>query len=368
MSSGFAVGSALHMYAAEAIHVCELPFRAARGRVRPRCAAESSHAGNDRGRAAQHVALRGPPSCLVRIAGRPRDRVDATDPRRPPRRRDRPRRGLGEGRHRQPDGLVQGPSCRRGAHEGPRARVQRCRCASTGNLANSVAAHAARAGMESFVFVPHDLEAVKLITTAVFGGHLVAVDGSYDDVNRLCAELASESADLGLRERQHPALLRRRFEDAGLRGRGAARLAAPGPRRCPDRGPEASSTKIDKGFRELTELGLVDGDHEVRISGVQARGRSPVATVFVDGADHVGCQARDDRRNRLRSATRRTAGMGPRLVRYSGAGHRGGPRTSRSSKGSVCSARTEGTPSPKPRGDHRGDARQAGRRRYCPTR
>jgi len=107
-------------------------------------------------------------------------------------------------------------------------------CASTGNLANSVAAHAARVGMESFVFVPHDLEEVKLITTAVFGGHLVAVDGSYDDVNRLCAELASEFASWA-------------FVNVNIRpyyaegsktlafGRRAARLAAPRPCRGPDR-------------------------------------------------------------------------------------------------------------------------------------
>ena len=65
-------------------------------------------------------------------------------------------------------------------------------CASTGNLANSVAAHAARAGMVSVVFIPHDLEVAKVVTTAVYGGHVVAVEGTYDDVNRLCAELASE--------------------------------------------------------------------------------------------------------------------------------------------------------------------------------
>src|SRR5438270_11052550 len=65
-------------------------------------------------------------------------------------------------------------------------------CASTGHLANSAAAHAARAGMESVVFIPADLEPAKVVTTAVFGGRLVAVDGTYDDVNRLCAELAGE--------------------------------------------------------------------------------------------------------------------------------------------------------------------------------
>src|SRR5213080_238950 len=62
-------------------------------------------------------------------------------------------------------------------------------CASTGNLANSVAASAARAGMRSIVFIPSDLEPAKIITTAIYGGVLVAVEGNYDDVNRLCAEL-----------------------------------------------------------------------------------------------------------------------------------------------------------------------------------
>jgi len=65
-------------------------------------------------------------------------------------------------------------------------------CASTGNLANSVAAHAARAGMKHYVFVPSNLESGKILMSAVYGHNLIAVEGSYDDVNRLCAELASE--------------------------------------------------------------------------------------------------------------------------------------------------------------------------------
>src|SRR5690349_12799813 len=65
-------------------------------------------------------------------------------------------------------------------------------CASTGNLANAVAAAAANAGMRSVVFIPHDLEPGKVVTTAVYGGTLVAVEGNYDDVNRLCAEVAGE--------------------------------------------------------------------------------------------------------------------------------------------------------------------------------
>ncbi|MGA3354379.1 MAG: threonine synthase [Acidimicrobiales bacterium] len=159
-------------------------------------------------------------------------------------------------------------------------------CASTGNLANSVAAHAARAGMESFVFVPHDLEAVKIITTAVFGGHLIAVDGGYDDVNRLCAELASEFPSWA-------------FVNVNVRpyyAEGSKTLAYEVAEQLgwqlPDHVvvPIASGsqlTKIDKGFRELAVLGLVEGGDGVRISGAQAQGCAPVATAFAEAADHV---------------------------------------------------------------------------------
>jgi len=159
-------------------------------------------------------------------------------------------------------------------------------CASTGNLANSVAAHAARAGMESFVFVPHDLETVKITTTAVFGGHLIAVDGSYDDVNRLCAELADKFpawafVNVNVRPYYAEGSKTLAFEVAEQLGW-----------RLPDHVvvPIASGsqlTKIDKGFRELAELGLVEDGGGVRVSGAQAQGCSPVATAFADGADFV---------------------------------------------------------------------------------
>ncbi len=159
-------------------------------------------------------------------------------------------------------------------------------CASTGNLANSVAAHAARAGMESYVFVPKDLERVKIQTTAVFGGNLIAVEGNYDDVNRLCAELASEHADwafvnVNVRPYYSEGSKTLAFEVAEQLGWTA-----------PDHVvvPIASGsqlTKIAKGFRELGLVGLVeDGDH-VRISGAQAAGCSPVATAFAEGSDVV---------------------------------------------------------------------------------
>lgn len=159
-------------------------------------------------------------------------------------------------------------------------------CASTGNLANAVAACAARAGMASYVFIPHDLEAVKVLTTAVFGGEVVAVEGTYDDVNRLCAELASEHPDWA-------------FVNVNVRpyyAEGSKTLAFEVAEQLgwelPDHVvvPVASGsqlTKIDKGFRELALVGLVEQDRTVRVSGAQAQGCAPVATAFAEGADVV---------------------------------------------------------------------------------
>jgi len=159
-------------------------------------------------------------------------------------------------------------------------------CASTGNLANSVAAHAAHAGMESIVFIPADLEAGKVVTTAVFGGRLVAVEGHYDEVNRLCAELADE----------HPSWA---FVNVNVRtyyAEGSKTLAFETAEQlgwaAPDHVvvPVASGsqlTKVDKGFHELWSVGLLDEEPHVRISGAQAAGCSPVATAFAAGRDVV---------------------------------------------------------------------------------
>jgi threonine synthase len=159
-------------------------------------------------------------------------------------------------------------------------------CASTGNLANSVAAHAAHSGMESYVFIPHDLEAGKVVATAVYGGHLIAVDGNYDDVNRLCAELASEQptwafVNVNVRTYYAEGSKTLAFEVAEQLGWQA-----------PDHVvvPIASGsqlTKIHKGFGELAKVGLLDEEPNVRISGAQATGCSPVATAFADGVDFI---------------------------------------------------------------------------------
>ena len=159
-------------------------------------------------------------------------------------------------------------------------------CASTGNLANSVAAHAARAGMVSVVFIPHDLEVAKVVTTAIYGGHVIAVEGNYDDVNRLCAELCSE----------HPAWA---FVNVNIRtyyAEGSKTLAFEVAEQlgwtAPDHVvvPVASGSqlvKVARGFRELYEVGLLDDEPHVRVSGAQAAGCSPVATAFAEKTDAI---------------------------------------------------------------------------------
>jgi threonine synthase len=160
-------------------------------------------------------------------------------------------------------------------------------CASTGNLANAVAAAAARAGLRSVVVVPADLEAGKIVTTAVYGGTLVAVDGTYDDVNRLCSEVAGEdaAADWG-------------FVNINLRAYYAEGSKTLGYEIAEDLGwrlpaqvvsPVASGsllTKVDKAFRELGVLGLVDAT-PYRIFGAQPTGCSPVSQAWKAGHDVV---------------------------------------------------------------------------------
>src|SRR5664280_2376457 len=162
-----------------------LLFRPPRGDLRLPTGGGDDEQGADRSRPTYHLALRRPSSGGRRGAGRPGCRVHATGPGRSPGCRAGPGRTVDQGRHRQPDGLVQGPGGVGGVDQGPPARVQDRACTSTGNLANSVAAHAARAGMESVVLIPHDLEKAKVTMTSVYGGRVFAVEGSYDDVNRL---------------------------------------------------------------------------------------------------------------------------------------------------------------------------------------
>ncbi len=159
-------------------------------------------------------------------------------------------------------------------------------CASTGNLANSVAAHAARAGMESVVLIPNDLETAKVTMTSVYGGKVIAVEGSYDDVNRLCAELTSEQpswafVNVNVRTYYAEGSKTLAFEVAEQLG-----WKAPDHVVVPI-GSGSQLTKVAKGFEELWKVGLLDEEPSVRISGAQAEGCSPVATAFAEGTDAI---------------------------------------------------------------------------------
>ena len=157
-------------------------------------------------------------------------------------------------------------------------------CASTGNLANAVSAHAARAGMRAVVFIPHDLEAGKVLGSAIYRPTIVAVNGSYDDVNRLCSELA---------DNRHWAFVNinvRPYYSEGSRTLAfevAEQLGWRAPRQCV--APMASGslfTKIHKGFEELQSYGLIE-ESEVRMVGAQATGCAPIATAWQNGTTNI---------------------------------------------------------------------------------
>ncbi len=158
-------------------------------------------------------------------------------------------------------------------------------CPSTGNLANAVAAAAARVGIRSVVLVPANLELQKIIATAVYGGTFVTVDGTYDDVNRLASQLASEHDDwafvnVNVRPYYAEGSKTLAFEIAEQLGW-----------RLPDQVvvPVASGAqlvKIDKGFSELVSLGLVE-QSAWKIYGAQATGCSPVSAAYAAGHDVV---------------------------------------------------------------------------------
>ncbi len=155
-------------------------------------------------------------------------------------------------------------------------------CASTGNLANAVAAHSAAAGLDSYVFIPADLEEEKILATGVYGTKLVAVRGCYDDVNRLCTQLCAERdwafVNVNLRPYYAEGSKTLGFEIAEQLGW-----------ELPDRivCPVASGslfTKLARGFDEFREVGLLAGETP-RCNGAQAAGCAPVATAWDAGQD-----------------------------------------------------------------------------------
>ena len=155
-------------------------------------------------------------------------------------------------------------------------------CASTGNLANAVAAHAAAAGLDSYVFIPHDLEEEKILATGAYGGKVVGIKGTYDDVNRLCMELSADRDWAFVNVNLRP------YYSQGSKTV-AYEVLEQLNFQTPDRVvvPVASGslfTKIAQGIRDWQEVGLVEGDFPV-FSGAQAAGCSPVAEAFEAGRD-----------------------------------------------------------------------------------
>ncbi len=157
-------------------------------------------------------------------------------------------------------------------------------CASTGNLANSTAAISAHAGLDCCVFIPADLEIGKVLGTLIYNPTLMAVKGNYDQVNRLCSEVANSYGwgfvNINLRPYYSEGSKTLGFEVAEQLGW-----------QLPDHivSPLASGslyTKIQKGFQEFVKTGLVEDKH-VRFSGAQAEGCSPISQAFKEGRDFV---------------------------------------------------------------------------------
>lgn len=157
-------------------------------------------------------------------------------------------------------------------------------CASTGNLANSVAAHAAQAGFNCFVFIPANLESQKIFGSLVFKPTVVAVEGNYDDVNRLCSEIANELSwafvNINIRPFYAEGSKTLAFEVAEQLGWKAPDAVV---------APAASGsliTKIWKGFKELKLVGLLESV-KTKVYGAQADGCSPIAQAWREGRDFV---------------------------------------------------------------------------------
>jgi threonine synthase len=157
-------------------------------------------------------------------------------------------------------------------------------CASTGNLANATAAHAAKIGMPCYVFIPEDLERAKVLATAAYGAKVVAVEGTYDDVNRLCSEVADTLPWAFINVNMRP------YYAEGSKSLGFE-VAEQLGWRLPDHVvvPIASGallTKVHRAFSELIAIGAVE-EKPYRVSGAQPEGCRPVAQAFRDGAETV---------------------------------------------------------------------------------
>src|SRR5262245_46430668 len=155
-------------------------------------------------------------------------------------------------------------------------------CASTGNLANSVAANAASAGLKAYVFIPHDLEQGKILNSLIYGAQVIGIKGHYDEVNRLCAEIAGKFGWAFVNVNMRP------YYSEGSKSM-AYEIVEQLGWRVPAHTviPMASGsllTKIHKAYQEITKLGLVS-EHSWRVHGAQATGCSPISAAQKAGLD-----------------------------------------------------------------------------------
>ncbi len=157
-------------------------------------------------------------------------------------------------------------------------------CASTGNLANSVAALAAEGGFESYIFVPYDLEQGKILGTLIYGTNLIGIKGSYDEVNRLCSEIAENYrwafVNINLRPFYAEGSKTYGYEIAEQMG-----WRVPKHVIVPMAGGSLI-TKIWKGFKELERIGLIDRV-DSKIYGAQASGSNPIVSAFKEGIEWI---------------------------------------------------------------------------------
>ncbi len=158
-------------------------------------------------------------------------------------------------------------------------------CASTGNLANSVSAHAAKAGLQRYIFIPSNLEKGKVIGSLIYAPHLIAVNGNYDDVNRLCSEIANKYrwgfVNVNLRPYYSEGSKTIGFEIVEQLGWKAPKHIVV---------PAASGsliTKIWKALKEFEMFGLIKGEMQTKIYCAQAEGCSPIATAILNQSEHV---------------------------------------------------------------------------------
>ncbi len=190
-------------------------------------------------------------------------------------------------------------------------------CASTGNLANAVAAAAARAGLPAWIFVPHDLETSKLLATTVYGPRLVRVRGNYDDVNRLCAQLADHFnwgiVNVNLRAYYGEGSKTMAFEIAEQLGwRQPTAVVAP-------MAGGSLVTKLHKGFGEFCKAGLVSGSGP-RIYGAQASGCAPIVRLFQRGDEKLVPEVPDTVARSLAIGNPADGLAASRVLRSSGGG------------------------------------------------